>query len=175
MTSGEDEENNDFGNFQQGTKSGTKFNDLSNQGVWDLGEPGLAGWTIHLFGTDGMGNAVHLTATTDADGLYTFTGLNPGSYTVCEELQAGWTQSFPVAGADCTGHTDGGTITPGPLGYAITITSGEDETGNDFGNFQPAKEGCTPGFWQGGFGIQLWNTRGRSSMGLPMVLATTRS
>ena len=101
---------------------------------------------------------MHLTAVTDANGLYTFTGLNPGSYTVCEELLTGWTQTFPTIGADCTGHTDGGTITPGPLGYAITITSGEDETGNDFGNFLPSQEGCTPGFWQGGVGIQLWNT-----------------
>ena len=42
--------------------------------------------------------------------------------------------------------------------YNETFTSGEAETGNDFGNFQPSTgEGCTPGFWQGGFGIQLWD------------------
>jgi hypothetical protein len=159
VTSGSEETDNNFGNFQKGSKSGSKFNDVNNDHMWNMGEPGLAGWTIHLFGTDGLGNPVHLTDVTDATGLYSFANLNPGSYTVCEELQPTWTQTFPTVGADCTAHTHGGTITPGPVGYAVTITSGEDETGNDFGNFQPpTQEGCTPGFWQGGFGSQLWNT-----------------
>jgi hypothetical protein len=161
VTSGSEEIDNDFGNFRKGSKSGTKFNDVNNNQVWDMGEPGLAGWAIHLFGTDGQGSAVHLTTTTNGSGLYTFSDLIPGSYTVCEVLQPGWTQTFPTAGANCATHTDGGTITPAPIGYAISITSGENETGNDFGNFQPpTQEGCTPGFWQGGFGSQLWNTVG---------------
>src|SRR2546428_12339353 len=38
--------NNDFGNFQQGTKSGQKFNDLNANHLKDPLEPGLPGWTI---------------------------------------------------------------------------------------------------------------------------------
>ena len=34
-----------------------KFHDLNADGVKDAGEPGLAGWTIYLVGTDGTGNA----------------------------------------------------------------------------------------------------------------------
>ena len=43
---------NDFGNYQQATKTGTKFNDLNANGVEDAGEPGLAGWTINAYVDD---------------------------------------------------------------------------------------------------------------------------
>lgn len=117
-------------------KSGMKFNDLNNDGTKDPGEPGLPGWEIHLFNAD---LSIHLHATTDAGGNYAFETLQPGTYTVCETLQTNWNQTFPVPGpgiADCTTHTHGGTITPGPRGYLITLTAGQDDTGNDFGNFQ---------------------------------------
>src|SRR2546426_7780858 len=39
----------------RGTKSGVKFNDLNANGVKDVGEPGLAGWTISAY-TDGNGD-----------------------------------------------------------------------------------------------------------------------
>jgi hypothetical protein len=133
----DNESGNDFGNFQNATKSGQKFEDANADGVKDEGEDGLSGWTIHLFGTDGMGNDVHEHATTDADGNYTLT-VKPGSYTVCEELQTGWSQSFPSSGADCSGHTHDGAITPGAVGYDITLESGDEDTGNDFGNVQQA-------------------------------------
>ena len=38
----------DFGNFQNATKSGVKFEDRDGDGVKDPGEPGLSGWTINL-------------------------------------------------------------------------------------------------------------------------------
>ena len=38
----------DFGNFQLGTISGTKFNDLNHDGVKDPGEVGLVNWTLTL-------------------------------------------------------------------------------------------------------------------------------
>ena len=112
---------NNFGNYQQATKSGYKFHDLNANGVWDKpASPALADWTIKLDGTDGMGNAVHLTTTTDANGKYTFT-VDPGSYIVSEVLKADWFQSFPAGGV-----------------YNITLKSGDNESGNDFGNYQKA-------------------------------------
>jgi hypothetical protein len=148
LTSGENETGNDFGNFQQATKSGTKFNDLNHNGVRDAGEPGLAAWVIHLDGTDGLGNAVNLTDVTDADGNYSFT-VNPGTYTVSEEQQAGWTQSGPDLLADA-GDNDAG-ATDGD--WDIVLTSGQIDSGNDFGNFQPPAPPAggtaqTPGFWK---------------------------
>ena len=48
----------------------------------------------------------------------------PGTYTVCETISGkpGWVQSFP-SGTACTGHTHGGTITPGPAGYADVVVT----------------------------------------------------
>ncbi len=48
---------------------------------------GLAGWTITLKNSTG---AVIATTTTDGDGFYSFCGLAPGMYEVCEEMQADW-------------------------------------------------------------------------------------
>src|SRR5918997_1453974 len=144
LTSGQDDKDNDFGNYKKAKKSGMKFEDKDGDGVKDAGEPGLAGWKIHLFGAN---DSDHQVATTDAEGKYAFY-VKPGSYTVCEELQPGWTQSYPTAGADCSTHTHGGTSSPGAKGYAITLTSGQDDKDNDFGNHKKKKEGCTPGFWK---------------------------
>src|SRR3989449_7407240 len=137
VTSGSTETGNDFGNFRQGTKSGVKFKDLNGNGLKDVGEPGLSGWTIRAY-VDVNGNGtldagettIAASASTDGSGAYTLT-LNPGTYVVCEVLQPTWTQSKP-ANTKCAA----GSPTLGPGGYALTVTSGSSDTGNDFGNFQ---------------------------------------
>ena len=185
-TSGEDEINNDFGNFEQGTKSGTKFNDLNGDSVWDAGEPGLAGWTINVYADDGNGmlsNAEYLAGAagsdvTDANGDYTVTGLNPGAYIACEVLQAGWTQSFPASGADCTGSS--GATDLAAEGHAFTLTSGEDEVDNDFGNFQPGTKSGTKfndlngdGVWDAGEpGLAGWTINVYADDGNGILSAT---
>jgi hypothetical protein len=127
---GPDHTGNDFGNYQNATKSGTKFVDTNGNGARDSGEPGKSGVQIHLFGTDGLGNIVHRHPLTDANGNYSIS-VPPGNYTVCESVPAGWTQSFPTSGASCSGHNNAS-----GFGYAITLRSGEVDSGNDFGNFQ---------------------------------------
>ncbi len=106
----------DFGNCEVATISGTKFEDLNDNGAWDPGEPGLPGWTIHL---DGDGDGVpDRSETTAADGSYRFSGVDQGTYVVTEQLQAGWMQT---------------TVNP----PSITITfPGTTVTGVDFGNFR---------------------------------------
>ena len=89
VVSGTSSTGNDFGNFRGGTIRGQKFKDADAGGDKDVGESGLMGWEIHLFGTDGQGNAVHEHDTTDANGDYSFSVL-PGSYTVVEGAVAGW-------------------------------------------------------------------------------------
>ncbi|MGH2489360.1 MAG: SdrD B-like domain-containing protein, partial [Candidatus Limnocylindria bacterium] len=136
---GIDETGNDFGNFQQGTKSGTKYEDENANGIDDgAGDAGLVGWTIKAFndndssGTLNAGDTLAATDVTDATGAYSFS-LDPGDYVVCEVLQANWTQSEP-SNAICDDDTIDATVADG--GYAVTITSGSSEPGNDFGNFQ---------------------------------------
>ncbi|VVB91156.1 SdrD B-like domain protein [uncultured archaeon] len=119
----------DFGNFQLGSVSGTKFEDLNANGVRDPNESGLAGWNITINGTDSItGTAVSQTTTTDANGNYNFTGLTAGTYTISETMQNGWVQTAPTTGT-----------------YTVTITSGAAITGQDFGNFHKGK--ITGGGW----------------------------
>jgi len=107
-----------------GSIAGMKFNDLNGNGIKEEGEPGLAGWTINLTGPSNS------SAVTDGSGSYSFSSLADGSYTVCETMQATWTQTFPTSGPACAGST---------LGYSVTISGGNAVTGKDFGNVQYAK------------------------------------
>jgi len=150
LTSGQTEGGNNFGNFQEATKSGIKFNDLNLNGTKDSAEPGLAGWTIYAF-TDTNGDGVlsqsefsagaKATSVTNASGNYSLT-LDPGKYIVVEAQQSSWFQSSPtldVVAATGTNLADGG--------FAITLTSGQVDKNNNFGNFQVGRGPLTPGFW----------------------------
>ena len=110
-TSGTDHLNNDFGNFELVEKRGTKFEDIDGDG--DIAEDAandLEGWDIKIWADDGTdpgvldaGDTFIETATTDADGNYEFDELGPGSFIVCEVLEPGWIQTYPVTGtADCS-------------------------------------------------------------------------
>ncbi|MGZ5484106.1 MAG: SdrD B-like domain-containing protein, partial [Pyrinomonadaceae bacterium] len=77
------------------TITGVKFEDLNGNGVRDVGEPGLANWTIKII--DQNNNTY--TVTTDAQGNYSFTVPAPASYTVAEALLSGWTQTAPPSGS----------------------------------------------------------------------------
>jgi Methyladenine glycosylase/SdrD B-like domain len=125
---------NDFGNRLSnvpatGQIGGLKWNDLNGNGVRDAGEPALAGWQIHLFSN--ADPSFHQQATTGAEGTYNFTGLALGTYTVCETLQASWTQTAPTSGANCSSLTG-----VSGFGYTLTLTANQSLQGNNFGNRQ---------------------------------------
>jgi hypothetical protein len=106
-------ENLNFANFKQITITGSKLTDITGNGFSSDDQP-LAGVTIKLY----RNGAYLASTTTGADGTYAFPNLGPGTYMVEEVLDAGWTQ------------------TAGSASYTITATSGQDSTGNDFGNFK---------------------------------------
>src|SRR5262249_12893200 len=89
--SGQNLANENFGNFQQLTLSGTVFSDLDADGVQQVGEPGAPGWVLDLFVNGG--STPSALATTDANGNYSFTGIGPGTFRVREEAQPGWQQT----------------------------------------------------------------------------------
>ncbi len=134
LGSGTIEPDNDFGNYQLATKSGSKWHDLNANGTWDEGEPGLENWWIRVTGTTGIGDAVSDSTMTDATGAYSFS-LVPGSYTVAEVCPASnpleWKQTYPTPTDGC-----------GSGVHDVTLTSGQVDEGNDFGNFEdPIKAG----------------------------------
>ena len=103
-----------------GSISGAKWNDLSYNGIWDNGEPGLSGWTIQLYFFDPVENSwINIdNENTGAGGSYTFSGLAAGNYRVNEVLKTNWIQTFPAS----------------PGSYSIALSDGENREGINFGN-----------------------------------------
>lgn len=66
-------------------------------------EPGLQGWTFNLY--DQFNNLI-ATDITDINGNGVFNNLAPGTYTICEVSQAGWTNTQP-GGSGCYTFTVG--------------------------------------------------------------------
>lgn len=89
---------------------GTKWNDLNGNGVQDEGETGLSGWTIYLDqNNNGQLDPGEQFTITDADGNYSFTDLEPGTYTVAAVWQPGWQPISP--GAVTNGSFETGNFT----------------------------------------------------------------
>ncbi len=106
---------------------GYKFYDANANGMWDDGEPAVAGFKIELY----MGDSLLATAFTGEDGSYCFDWLDAGTYVVKEVLPSGnW-------------------INTTPLSKTIDLLSGEVSEGNNFGNLclTEGYGGRTLGFW----------------------------
>lgn len=115
LPGGQNSSGNDFGNFLLVSAGGNAFEDLNGNGIKNGGEPGLSGWRMDLFR-----GSLHVDSTlTDGSGAYSFSALGPGSYTISEQSQAGWTQTLPASGGS----------------YSFTSQSGQSLTSRDFGNF----------------------------------------
>ncbi|MEG5042100.1 MULTISPECIES: SdrD B-like domain-containing protein [unclassified Microcoleus] len=94
LGSGESRSGINFGNFQNISISGSKFNDLNNNGVLDTQEPLLPNWQIFLDANSNNSlDAGEVNTSTDSLGGYSFANLGPGTYRVREVNQPGWTQT----------------------------------------------------------------------------------
>jgi fimbrial isopeptide formation D2 family protein/uncharacterized repeat protein (TIGR01451 family) len=125
--------NNNFGELRPASLSGRVYYDVNNSGSLDAGEPGISGVTITLTGTDDLGNLVTLTTTTDASGVYTFTNLRPGTYTVSETQPVGY-----FDGAESVGSAGGSIISNDVIGN-VTLSAGVAATGYNFGELLTAR------------------------------------
>lgn len=134
----------DFGNYQNGSISGVKWEDFDADGEYDEdNEEVLDGWTIFLdLNDNGVLDENEPSRETgdEEEGFYSFENLTPGAYVVREVLQAGWTQKFPGTDTDSK-HT-------------VVVTSGEEEQNWNFGNFKLV---TITGFkWDDGNGDGIW-------------------
>ena len=73
--------------------AGTIFNDLDFDGVQDSQEAGLENFEIQLLNSNG---SIIGTTTTDADGFYEFSNLDPDPYIVRQVIQPGFVQTAPT-------------------------------------------------------------------------------
>ncbi|MBI3189761.1 MAG: T9SS type A sorting domain-containing protein, partial [Ignavibacteriales bacterium] len=113
VTSGMDLVNVNFGNFKFGSITGLKFYDYDSSGAKGNGEVGLRNFNILL--VDENDNVVD-TAKTTTYGTYLFDSVFAGNYKVQEAAKNMFTRTYPDSY------------------YAVTMTSGLDTSGLDFGN-----------------------------------------
>jgi SdrD B-like domain len=104
------------------------WNDLNHDGVQDLGEPGVPGMTMQLYGPgiDGViggGDDVLIsTVTTDPNGYYVFSNLNPAAYFVVATAPVGYSVS-PANVANTGGITNDNNFSLGTAAYAGSLVS----------------------------------------------------
>jgi uncharacterized repeat protein (TIGR01451 family) len=121
-------------NFGEGAGrlAGSVYVDSNGNGVRDPGEPGIAGVTVTLSGSDTHGTPVNRTATTDASGAYLFNDLLPSN-------GAGYTlgETQPTAYADGAEHAGNLGGSAGATGTStiggIVLAAGGQGSAYDFG------------------------------------------
>jgi uncharacterized repeat protein (TIGR01451 family) len=91
-----------FGNFQLGSVTGCKYNDINGDGDRDNEDFQIEGWTIRLYNSDW--SLVAETQTIASSGgqiKYNFSNvMTNGIYYICEVMQPGWIQTDPVLGIE---------------------------------------------------------------------------
>ncbi|MBK8429940.1 MAG: carboxypeptidase regulatory-like domain-containing protein [Chloroflexi bacterium] len=123
----------DFGFAPGGVIGDYIWQDDNGDGVQDLGEPALTGVVVELQNGVCTPSVNCPTATTPASGLYQFTGLPAGTYTVrvLSGVPAGFIQTgdpdltTPCSGATCDGQS------------TVPLYPGQIDRSRDFG-YQPA-------------------------------------
>ncbi len=85
-----------FGNARLGEIHGAKWHDVNANGVWDSNEPGMDGWVIYLDANrNGLRDPDERWTRTGNRGAYLFVGVPQGTWTVAEEMQSNWCQTYP--------------------------------------------------------------------------------
>ena len=127
------DQTNDFGYVQPAALGDFVWKDLDADGIQDGGEPGIPGVGVTLLKCDGSMVSV---TTTDASGLYLFTGLAPGCYKVQFGTPAGFTPSPANVGGDATDSDSVGGVTGN-----YTLVAGETNLTVDAGFYKLASLG----------------------------------
>ena len=90
----------DFGNYKKTIITGYKWWDFNKDGEWDKGEPSVGGQEIELDKVQENGIVTELVQlslfSTDADGKFSFTVNETGTYRVKESSRDQWQQTYPA-------------------------------------------------------------------------------
>ncbi|MFV0441996.1 MAG: SdrD B-like domain-containing protein [Planctomycetaceae bacterium] len=133
VTSGTTGAENNFGELNPASLTGTVFNDFDNDGLFEPldGEVAIQGVTVTLTGTNDLGQAVNLSTTTAANGTYSFTNLRPSNsagYTLTETQPTAYTD-----GQDRDGSLNNGDVSVNDRVTSINVVSGDTGTTYTFG------------------------------------------
>ena len=178
LASGATDNTIDFGLYQPVTIGNFVWNDQNGNGIQDTNEPGIAGVTVNLLGSDGT--SVVATTTTATDGSYSFTTA-PGTYTVQFVAPSGYSFTTKNAAGSTTGNDSNANTTSGKAD-AITLASGSSDNTIDAGLYLPVTIGNFVWNDVNGNGIQDTNETGIQGVTVNLlgsdgtsVVATTTS
>jgi hypothetical protein len=126
-----------FGNFPitVSSISGIKYVDSNNNANHDPGELPIGGVIITLTGTTNTGNPVNVQTQTLADGTFSFTNLQPGTYTLTETPPINFIIGQPKLGSA------GGVIVSPLVISSIVLPGSTNAVNYEFGEL-----GLTPPF-----------------------------
>jgi uncharacterized repeat protein (TIGR01451 family) len=168
LPSGGSRTNVNFGYRGLGSLGDRVWRDVNNNATQDTGEVGISGLTVTLNGTDAYGNAVSLTTTTGANGIYNFTNLPPSNAT-------GYTVTItnPPVGATPTYDLDGN-ITGASAHVANNVVveaigANLNRTDVDFGYVGQGSVGDTVWFDQNANGTQDTGEYGLAGLTVTLV------
>ncbi|MEZ5039338.1 MAG: SdrD B-like domain-containing protein [Saprospiraceae bacterium] len=136
LASGENDPTLDAGIYQTASLGDYVWEDLNGNGIQDDGDTGVEGVTVNL--KDESGDVIE-TTTTGPDGSYSFTGLDPGTYSVQFVLPSGYTYS-PVNIGDDALDSDADPAQNG-MTATTTLESGENDPTLDAGIYQTTSLG----------------------------------
>lgn len=116
--------------------SGRVFDDLDNNGAFDTGELGIAGFTVRLFDQT-LGDLIS-TETTAADGTYSFNvNLGPGTYKLVEVQADDFLDGDETAGA--LGGTVDNTQESNDITDIVVVAGNPDAGGYLFADIRPSE------------------------------------
>ena len=131
LSAGQSRTNVDFGYRSNNGSIGDRvWNDADGDGVQDSSESGINGAAVQLLNS---GGSVIDTDVTSGNGIYGFTNLVAGTYTVRVIAPTGFAQTFDLDGTLNNQHT-------------LTLSAGQSRTNVDFG-YRP----------NGSIGDRVWN------------------
>ena len=131
LLGGENSTGHKFGEALPGTLSGNVYHDADNDGIRDVGEMGIGGVTIRIDSVDGSYTGY---TTTNADGTWSISGLDPTKTYIVTEVQPSGTW---IDGKDAAG-TLGGTAENDIVKNISFTASGQHGENYNFGELLPA-------------------------------------
>jgi serine-aspartate repeat-containing protein C/D/E len=131
LVAGENDTSWDAGLYRKACLGDFVWNDANKNGIQDAGEAGISGVTVKLLDINGTQVT---TTTTNANGGYNFSNLNPGTYSVQFVAPTNYSFSPANQGTDDAKDSDAN-VTNGTT-QQVTLTSGEFNSTLDGGIYK---------------------------------------
>ena len=133
----------DAGLYKKASLGDKVWCDTDKDGIQDSGEAGVCGVTVKLLDSTGT---VVATTTTDTNGNYKFSNLNPGNYAVQVVAPTGYVFSSKNQGTNDAVDSD---VDASGKSGVVTLASGENNTSLDAGiYYKPATGSIGDRVWE---------------------------